>query len=89
MKSTVGTNHIICCSCGLRFERTKEFRHCSNCFACTGCEICYCPQCDNEIIITSKISNLSDAPVIILPGKQKIFMIIFDLHAGTFMISII
>jgi hypothetical protein len=36
----------------IEFERTKEFTYCSNCFACTGCEIYYCPGCDNEIVIT-------------------------------------
>jgi hypothetical protein len=52
MKSVVGNEFIICGACGFKFDRTKEYKHCSNCFACTGCEIYYCPQCDNEIVIT-------------------------------------
>jgi len=52
MKSIVRKDHIICGNCKKRFDRTKEYKHCSNCFACTGCEIYYCPSCDNEIIIT-------------------------------------
>jgi hypothetical protein len=52
MKSAINKDHVICGACGLKIERTKENRYCSNCFACTGCEIYYCPECDNEIIIT-------------------------------------
>ncbi|HBH82657.1 MAG: hypothetical protein A2X05_00900 [Bacteroidetes bacterium GWE2_41_25] len=52
MKTIIEKDHIICGSCSIKFERMKEYMHCSNCFACTGCEIYYCPQCDNEIVIT-------------------------------------
>jgi hypothetical protein len=45
-------DHIICGRCNLKFEREGTNKHCSNCFACTGCEIYYCPLCDEEIIIT-------------------------------------
>jgi hypothetical protein len=45
-------DYITCSSCGLMFERSKEYTSCSNCFICTGCEIYYCPGCDNEIVIT-------------------------------------
>ena len=52
MDSVIDKDYIICGSCGLKFERDREFRHCSNCFVCTGCEVYYCMQCDNEIIVT-------------------------------------
>jgi len=52
MKTIINKEHITCGSCRYRFERIKENKHCSNCFACTGCEIYYCPRCDFEIVIT-------------------------------------
>jgi hypothetical protein len=52
MGSIIENDYIICGSCNLKFERGPEYQHCSNCFACTGCEIYYCPGCDNEIVIT-------------------------------------
>jgi hypothetical protein len=52
MDSVIEKDRIICGRCGLEFPRDKENKHCSNCFAYTGCEIYYCPGCDNEIIIT-------------------------------------
>jgi len=67
MKSVIEKNHIICGSCKLKFDRTKEYRHCSNCFACTGCEIYYCPQCDNEIVITP-VKQMSVDPK---PGEKS------------------
>lgn len=45
-------DYIVCDKCNLKFERGGTNKHCSNCFACTGCEIYYCPSCDEEIIIT-------------------------------------
>lgn len=45
-------NYIICNRCSYKFDRDKTYKHCSNCFACTGCEIYYCPDCDEEIVIT-------------------------------------
>jgi hypothetical protein len=62
MKNVIRREYIICGSCKLKFDRTKEFKHCSNCFACSGCEVYYCPGCDNEIIIT---------PVKPMNGSQK------------------
>jgi hypothetical protein len=59
MNSIIEENNIICGSCKHKFERAKEFKHCSNCFACTGCEIYYCPACDNEIIITP-VKSIND-----------------------------
>lgn len=41
MASVIEKNYIICGTCNLKFDRTAEFKHCSNCFACTGCEIYY------------------------------------------------
>ena len=52
MDSLIEKEHIICGSCNLKFERSREYTYCSNCFACTGCEIYYCPRCDEEIVIT-------------------------------------
>lgn len=52
MDSQIEKDHIICGSCSLKFERRKEYTSCSNCFVCTGCEIYYCPACDEEIVIT-------------------------------------
>jgi len=51
MGTLIEKDHIICGYCGLKFDRSKEYRHCSNCFACTGCEIYYCPKCDEEIVV--------------------------------------
>lgn len=52
MNSIIENGYIICSSCNLKFERGKEFKHCSNCYVCTACEVYYCPGCDNEIIVT-------------------------------------
>jgi hypothetical protein len=41
----------ITCDCGKTFPRASDYRHCTNCFACTGCEIYYCPYCDERIEI--------------------------------------
>jgi hypothetical protein len=62
MESIIEKNHIICGCCNLIFERDKENRHCSNGFACTGCEIYYCPRCNNEIVITP-VRSMSNASV--------------------------
>jgi hypothetical protein len=51
MESIIEKEFITCGSCNLKFEREKEYKHCSNCFACTGCEIYYCPRCENEITV--------------------------------------
>jgi hypothetical protein len=61
MHSQINPGHIICGNCGLDFERTKEFKHCSNCFACTACEIYYCPGCEHEIVITP-VRKAGEAP---------------------------
>jgi hypothetical protein len=52
MESLIYKDHIICGFCGSSFERSPENKHCSNCFACMGCERYYCPRCENEIEIT-------------------------------------
>jgi hypothetical protein len=36
---------IICTQCNKAFEGSLYYRQCSNCFACTGCEIYTCPHC--------------------------------------------
>ncbi len=45
------TVKIVCPGCGFTFERDDVVRQCSNCFACTGCEIYLCPKCGNEIVV--------------------------------------
>ncbi len=40
-----------CESCGFQFSNLDVTRTCSNCFACTGCEIYLCPSCNAEVII--------------------------------------
>ena len=52
MQPLIESDYLNCDSCGFKFERSKEYTSCSNCFVCTGCEIYYCPHCDNEIVIT-------------------------------------
>jgi hypothetical protein len=42
---------ITCTSCGKRFEDSIYYRQCSNCFACTGCEIYTCPHCGATVEI--------------------------------------
>ncbi|MEZ5071992.1 MAG: hypothetical protein R2751_13790 [Bacteroidales bacterium] len=45
---------LLCHHCGTSFERDRDYRHCSNCFACTGCEIYLCPSCGGEITVRPK-----------------------------------
>lgn len=40
-----------CPSCNFQFSNLEVMRTCSNCFACTGCEIYTCPSCNNEVVI--------------------------------------
>ncbi len=40
-----------CKNCNFRFSNLDVMRTCSNCFACTGCEIYTCPACHNEVIV--------------------------------------
>jgi hypothetical protein len=42
---------ITCGTCGLSFSREELDKQCSNCFACTGCEIYLCPNCEKEMVI--------------------------------------
>jgi hypothetical protein len=51
MTSIIEKEYIICGKCSFKFDRNKENKHCSNCIVCTGCEIYYCPKCDEEIVI--------------------------------------
>lgn len=49
---TKRTVHFYTCQkCGFRFSNFDLPRTCSNCFACTGCEIYICPECENEVVI--------------------------------------
>lgn len=40
-----------CETCGLEFSNLDGTRICSNCFACTGCEIYTCPSCEAEVVV--------------------------------------
>ena len=40
-----------CKWCGFRFSNLDADRVCSNCFACTGCEIYSCPACGKEVVV--------------------------------------
>lgn len=40
-----------CSNCGKEFSNLDAERLCSNCFACTGCEMYTCPWCGNEVVI--------------------------------------
>ena len=42
--------YITCTKCGKLFSKI-HYKHCCNCFACTGCEIYYCPYCNERIEI--------------------------------------
>ncbi len=38
-----------CKGCGFEFSNLDASRLCSNCFACSGCEIYRCPACGAEV----------------------------------------
>jgi len=40
-----------CGNCGFAFSNLDVPRTCSNCFACSGCEIYLCPSCKAEVVI--------------------------------------
>ncbi len=44
-------NKIECSTCSNKYTLGDLRRHCSNCFACTGCEIYICPNCDARIVV--------------------------------------
>lgn len=46
--------HYTCTECGYGFSNLDADRVCSNCFACTGCEIYCCPSCRREVVIKPK-----------------------------------
>jgi hypothetical protein len=60
----IESGYIICDACSYRFERGGTNKHCSNCFDCTGCEIYYCPSCEEEIVVTpvKRIRNSLKVP---------------------------
>ncbi len=43
-----------CEACGFEFSNLDGTRVCSNCFACTGCEIYTCPECGTELVVKPK-----------------------------------
>ncbi len=40
-----------CKTCGFEFSNLDVERVCSNCFACTGCEVYTCPSCGSEVVV--------------------------------------
>jgi hypothetical protein len=40
-----------CKGCKSIFSSLDADRICSNCFACTGCEIYKCPSCGAEVVV--------------------------------------
>ncbi|MFN8254725.1 MAG: hypothetical protein U0W24_03495 [Bacteroidales bacterium] len=44
-------NMVLCKECNHSFDKEKARQKCANCFACTGCEIYYCPYCENLVEI--------------------------------------
>lgn len=42
-------NQVTCPHCGKQYAKSDLRRHCSNCFACTGCERYLCAGCDEVI----------------------------------------
>ena len=42
---------VTCRTCGSTFAEDDLEKTCSNCFACSGCEIYICPSCNNEIVL--------------------------------------
>ena len=42
---------IVCSDCGFIFTDQDDTKTCSNCFACTGCEIYICPSCGTEVVV--------------------------------------
>lgn len=40
-----------CGACGFEFANLDTQRVCSNCFACSACEIYTCPACDSEVVV--------------------------------------
>ncbi len=63
-------NNLYCESCKNSFDKELVRRKCSNCFACTGCEIYFCPFCNRAVVITlpKKMSLNNDN----LKGVKKI-----------------
>lgn len=43
---------ITCQKCSSRHALKGLKKICSNCFACTGCEIYRCPVCNRGIVVT-------------------------------------
>ena len=46
-----------CSVCDFKFSNLDVDRTCSNCFACTGCEIYTCYGCGTELIVKPKKGN--------------------------------
>ena len=42
---------VQCAECKSEFNKGDLQRSCSNCFACTSCEIYICPNCGAEIVV--------------------------------------
>jgi len=48
----INENILICENCKNCFDKETVRRRCSNCFACTGCEVYFCPFCNNVVVIS-------------------------------------
>ena len=51
MISSKEAKFYTCNTCNFQFSNLDVDRTCSNCFACTGCEIYFCPSCSSEVVI--------------------------------------
>jgi len=52
-----------CSACDFKFSNLDVSRVCSNCFACTGCEVYHCPACGVEVVVKpmKAMNNLGSA----------------------------
>ncbi len=44
-------NKVTCPQCKKEYTKSDLRRNCSNCFACTGCEIYICYNCRGRIVV--------------------------------------
>ncbi len=51
MKEDKNINNVICPKCKTEYSTQDLKRNCSNCFACTGCEVYICYKCRGRIVV--------------------------------------
>jgi hypothetical protein len=51
---------ITCSSCYKKFIEKDAKKICSNCFACTGCEIYKCPKCGFEVMVVERKNDFEN-----------------------------